>query len=502
MEPVQRGITSFFGGIPEVKEVVHTWVLNPSTNINLTRIQSNLDYEVVDSKEGVLFNGKIEIPESKTIEEMITHLKKCKVSLNPNGEVRFLFCYHSWSIGFKEASLVKATEGLMWNIFCTSTRQCSLFSILESTIPSARCHPETIARIERIKNEGLNRGNILSLINDFTISRILDEETIVKELIKLEEYKEKLSHDKYSDLTTILANGLAGGVWTAFAACDAMIGTSIGISSYLGGGLLGSIAGGCVGLTLGAFAFSAGSVLCLSTGTSWILTRQLGRGKQKGDLDNRIDILLSPPQQYLFVEIEPISAPSSIDSRIRVSKFTWAVTLITYSGSLGNHAGIVVEGINDGFYGANPPMFNRRAKPVSIGEKFTHLAHFTPNIESGLISPNELKFETRTEVWMRSSDKVKAMLRSIEEEKSLPEQPFNLFGKESLSYKVPGISYTLFIGDEIKKSGNNCFTWARDHLTQVDIELGKGIFGFILTAARTYTSQPSFYEKDVPVQQI
>jgi len=217
-------------------------------------------------------------------------------------------------------------------------------------------------------------------------------------------------------------------------------------------------------------------------------------------LTNRI-IKLSP-ERPLLVEIEPSSQPCAIDPRVRVSKFTWAVTLVTFSGSLGNHAEIIVEGINDGFYGANPPMFDNSAKPVSIGEKFIHLAHFTPRIESGLISPDKLKFETRTEVWMRACDKVKSMLSSIEEEKCLPRQPFNLFGKESLSYKVPGISYTPFIGEKIEEFGDSCFTWAREHLKQVDIELGKGNLGFILTAARTYTEKPDYYDQYVPEQQI
>ena len=61
----------------------------------------------------------------------------------------------------------------------------------------------------------------------------------------------------------------------------------------------------------------------------------------------RIDALTSITVPFL-IEIEPISEPSQIDDRVLVSKFRWAVTLICRNGSEGNHASVIVEGLNNG----------------------------------------------------------------------------------------------------------------------------------------------------------
>ena len=77
-----------------------------------------------------------------------------------------------------------------------------------------------------------------------------------------------------------------------------------------------------------------------------------------------------------------------------------------------------VEGVNDRFYNEKSPLINE-AKPVLIGEKFIHLAHYQPKIESGLLSPCDLEYETRTEIWMVTFEKIKMMLQNIENEKAL-----------------------------------------------------------------------------------
>lgn len=90
-----------------------------------------------------------------------------------------------------------------------------------------------------------------------------------------------------------------------------------------------------------------------------------------------------PLEQPVCIEIEPVSAPSRIDERVRVSKFTWAVTLITHDGSNGNHAKIIVEGINDGFYSDENPRI-KNGETVKDGEKFIYMAQFNPPIKSQL----------------------------------------------------------------------------------------------------------------------
>ena len=112
-------------------------------------------------------------------------------------------------------------------------------------------------------------------------------------------------------------------------------------------------------------------------------------------------------QKPLLIEIEPVSIPSVIDERARVSKFTWAVTLVTHMGSEGNHAKIIVEGINDGFYSNENPRI-KNENTVKNGEKFTYMAEFNPPIKSQIFLPTKkLKYDTRTEIWMVTSDRVK-----------------------------------------------------------------------------------------------
>jgi hypothetical protein len=490
MEPVQRGFSPFLSGLLEVKEVVHTWKFNAFTNINLTRIQSNLEYEVVDSTEGVLFKGNIETPESKTIEQMIAHLKKCKVSVNSSSEVRFLCCYHSWEIGDKEASLVKGSEELMWNIFCTSLQQSSLFSISKSTIPSARCHPDTIAHIEKIKKESLNRDNIFSLINDFTISRILDKETIEKELTRLHEDKNNINNFKgfLADMTGFLSPIVVGGAWATSLAWNAVIGTSTTISSYVGGGLFGSMVGGYAGLTVGMVAFGTGSLIPLAAGAFYLLKKEEAINNQRGILDNRIKIL--SPQKPLFVEIEPVSVPSQIDSRIRISKFTWAVTLFAGpKGESRNHASIIIEGLaNEYFEGV-----------LSSGEYFMHKSEFNPPVRSHFYTTKKFKHDVlsgieRTEIWMISSEKVVSMLKVILFEKNLQEEKLNRGEKIPFSYQ--GNSSLLSDGN------HNCVTWSREKLRMLNIELGVSLIGFVITIPRNYTKSMEEYQKNLAFVQI
>jgi hypothetical protein len=210
----------------------------------------------------------------------------------------------------------------------------------------------------------------------------------------------------------------------------------------------------------------------------------------------------------LLIEIEPkITAPSFIDNRVLVSKFTWAVTLVSHKGSNcigidpnkfshGNHAEIYIEGINDGFYNEKSPLI-RKAKPIAIGEKFVHLAHLMPPIESGLVSPHELEFETRSKIWMVASDKVKTMLQNISLEKNFSHDQrikFNLAGKDAYA--------SNFFGE----NGHNCFTWARYHLKTIGIELkGKemppNVTGFAIELVTDYTKVPKKYIER-PIQRI
>ena len=101
--------------------------------------------------------------------------------------------------------------------------------------------------------------------------------------------------------------------------------------------------------------------------------------KRNFDRINALALSTAP----FIIEIEPISEPSQIDGRVLVSNFMWAVTLITFNGSLESHAKISIEGIEKGRY-------------------FARIAHFTGS--EIRISPKgaveNIMLSTRSEIWM------------------------------------------------------------------------------------------------------
>lgn len=175
------------------------------------------------------------------------------------------------------------------------------------------------------------------------------------------------------------------------------------------------------------------------------------------------------------VFMEPKSFPSRIDDRIRVSKFMWAVTVIANDGICGNHAEIIIEGINDkagtlvvdvGDNNGGPKAFIPTEK-IPVGESFIWKSHFSPRIESIKITPEELTYQERTQVWMVSSQKVHEMLQAIKEECLVDwdnrdqggylRNKFSPFGKSSI----------------FAAGGHNCFTWIVEKLKMLGIFLGE-----------------------------
>ncbi len=120
------------------------------------------------------------------------------------------------------------------------------------------------------------------------------------------------------------------------------------------------------------------------------------------------------------------------------------------------------------------------------------LAHFLPQIESGIISPSALRYETRSEIWMISSKKVQEMLSHIEAEKTMVEG-------ERFEFSKLGCGYFGF-------RAHNCFTWAQYHLRHLGIEFEEKnrntIAGFVAYAAKDYTQDLKYYEDIEPSQRI
>ncbi|VHO03601.1 hypothetical protein [Candidatus Rhabdochlamydia sp. T3358] len=520
------------------KEIIYQWNVNDCV-VYLMKKQDALgnpflEYKTMNKDKEEIYTGCIEIPASESIEETISYIKTCKAIVDENGIANFLQNFHTWknanrdsalepqeSLPFEgrfvncfsnyhkwkydptvRVSLTLGIEGLVWNVFQRITKECSFHHFQEATIPSLRCHPETIALIEKIKKEGLSNPSLLyRLISDFKV-RVISPNNLLKEHEALvTSYKElmlpELKKSEAVDLTSILGVGPA-----AVYAAKSVIGAgATAVKDFFGGGVFGSLAAGTTVVYTGALTFSCSAIAALTIGGYFFTKISIESYLEKTALFEKKKELLSPQiHKPLLIEIEPISLPSVIDERVRVSKFTWAVTLVTHTGSEGNHARIIIEGINDGFYDEEAPQIGT-AKKVEIGEKFIHLADYSPQIQSGLFSPDALEYETRTEIWMRSSDKVKKMLEAIKKEQYFPayRRPFNFYGKNSKFYQFTpwGKKWRIFSG----KVGDNCFTWARDKLKMINIDLGEGYTDLVVAMAKNYTRDKEEY-KTLPIQEM
>lgn len=400
-----------------------------------------------------------------------------------------------------EVNLIRGSEGLVWNVFQRITKESSFYSLQEATIPSLRCHPETIALIEKIKTEGLNNAPLLNrLMNDFKV-RVISPKDLLKEYEALDKFCNERMMTEVNKSLRVMPAMYGAGSATVYLS-SSIIGAIAGSTRKLfGNGIFGTISTRATGLYTGAFVFSVGAVSTLAIYNYFVKENIDFYSKRIESLKKEKKLLSSPTQKPLLIEVEPISTPSIIDERVHVSKFTWAVTLVTNSGTSGNHAEIIVEGINDGFYDQEAPRIGA-AQKVGIGEKFIHLADYAPRIQSGLLSPDDLKYETRSEIWMVPSNKVQKMLEAIEKEKYLPadqRRPFNIWGIGSKIYKYSPKWTNPFSCSG--KSGDNCFTWARDQLKMIDIDLGEGYMDYITAMAKNYTRNKEEY-KTIPIQEM
>ncbi|MGB7127695.1 MAG: hypothetical protein WBD50_01215, partial [Candidatus Rhabdochlamydia sp.] len=229
MQPVSSSLSPLFSDKAaleetriEPKKTVHQWAVNEFV-VHLIQGQNTLEYKTTDRKKKEVYNtGRIEIPESRTLDQMVACLKICKVMVDESGVVSFSQNYHTWKnpkIESKEmvslfamcdeasdesdfissfsnycnwkdptikVNLIRGIEGPIWNIFHRFTKQSSFFPFAEATIPSLRCHLETIALIEKIKVESLNNPRSIDCLRkDFKVVRVIDSKTLKKEYKKL-----------------------------------------------------------------------------------------------------------------------------------------------------------------------------------------------------------------------------------------------------------------------------------------------------------------------------
>lgn len=182
-----------------------------------------------------------------------------------------------------------------------------------------------------------------------------------------------------------------------------------------------------------------------------------------------------------YVVVEPKTIPSIIDPHVKLSKLRWSACLVFGSGCCGQHTELIVEGINDGFF---PEEKENHPKK---GESFLYLLHLTgPNsIKFKLLDPAIFTYKERTQVFLFPSKKVKKMINDTIDESEKPIK-FNALGCDS-----------IFSG-----RAHSCFTWARDKLRKMGLELGWVAFGFIATEPKSFTHPNEYYEKNPVLQKI
>jgi len=193
------------------QKTVHQWNVNECV-VYLIKEHNSLKYKTIDGNKKEIYCNDIDLSEEGDLEQEISYLKTCKVLVEENGAARFYNTYHTWRIPSREfdkevihtpendfiksfsnyqsweydptteLSLNRGTEGLVWNVFQKTTKESSFYYLREVTIPSLRCHPGTVALIEKIKAEAFNNSqHILCLIKDFKV-RVIDSKLFQKEL--------------------------------------------------------------------------------------------------------------------------------------------------------------------------------------------------------------------------------------------------------------------------------------------------------------------------------
>lgn len=461
----------------EDKEIVHhRWYVN---DFMVCLIEENgfLKYKTIDKSQQEIYTHNIEIPASKTLEKMISSLKKSKVMVDKNGIAKFFIAYKTWNDASRkvpqhleeaassssydptlEISLIRGPEGLVWNVFQRFSRESSFNSFQKATLPSSRCHPETVALIEQIKRKAFNEKTSLAcLISNFT-AKVVDLKDLGKIRDELREEEYKYSQKQESrNMYLSAAEGLGASA----------------LSYSMGPTLFGMIAG---------MAISTSVALPLSFACALYSSRSLREffKKKNKPINDKINCL---GNGRFLIEIEPISLPSEIDPRMRVSKFTWAVTIVNgLQGPSRNHTAIIVEGLaNEYFKGSVPD-----------GKYFIHKSEFNPPISSHLYSLRKLKMYIpqgmrRTEVWMRSSKQVILMLQEIARQQRLHEEQTER--GEEIKWAVTG-SDSWFSGGL-----DNCYTWTRKSVAMVDIKLGKNFHSGMFAWPRAFTDTFAAHQK-------
>ena len=437
------------GHVPK-EECVKKWVVNDK-ELNLLRKGNALKCRVIDMTTGNERSYHCQFPSTATTEQLISRLSEREVVLEGNNQPEFLMPSHKWTLKEKVVSLlISKKNDLICQIFDKTTDKSVQYNAIECISPSYRCHDETIELIEEIKTKSLM--DILAFLKDFNVSIVINNK-LHKQAFD-SEYLQKIA--TFQDLQKNADMNALKTVGGSIAFCGIFV---------LASPLTFPLAIGA--LTLGS-ANMLGNIYKVCQNCENVQGNTHSQLKRNAE---RIDALTSSKAPFI-IEIEPISKSSQIDDRVLVSKFRWAVAIISYRGTNGNHTNIIVEGLNNGKF--------EGLKQVPEGDYFSCKCDLRgPDYIHFQIMTEKLQYDQRTEVWKVASEKAVTLLENIKEQMRKIDA-----GDEELEYSEFG-------PDENHPNAHNCCTWAKDHIKRADIaDLGTKTFfysGFFPARVRNYT---------------
>lgn len=177
--------------------------------------------------------------------------------------------------------------------------------------------------------------------------------TYNKEISDLNSLKRKIEKDELlryqsNNITKVLTPpSIAASVFAGGVGVVGTVGIAGMASAYFGGGILGGMAACSTAIFLGPTALLIPAIPAT-------IALFYSEWEYEIDAENRTNSQNSRECTScpVCIEIEPkLTATSVMDDRVLVSKFTWAVTLITGpKGDSKSHAAIIVEGLANAYF--------------------------------------------------------------------------------------------------------------------------------------------------------
>lgn len=526
----------------------HTWLVN-GDEVNLIQRADKLFHEVINKEEGVYLRGSLPFPSYMSIGSAISILSRQQVYMPDRETVGFCETLDRFDVGNIELTLLNDKDGPIWQLL-DKANQKTEWQKFSAIFLSKECHKETWDIFEIFKqkdNESEKRKQFFkSFREDFTVIDVFRlkktevlkteenfdlEAKVRKAITKTKKIKrESLSfHEKLNlpEKFILIRNNFP--MHPVFSwhlntceECKKWC-SQKEIEELQKDEQLSLLNRGSDNILLKLYKLNKNFIIYGGTDERNKLFERVTKiaiyktllknptasfleSEQKSELKEinplidekkRKNLLISERIKALveeafpfFVIIEPKTFKSNLDKNVHISKLRWAATIVSYGGpsqtSDGQHAEIIIEGINDGYFPEKSIKGNEYVWPK--GHYFMLLLHLTgpKNIEVKFIEPSEFKCHERTQVQLRSSEKLKKMISSITFEKDEAQIEFSILG-----------AYSPFSG-----GFHSCITWALDHFKKAGMDLGWPAFGLFFTQTKSYTQSLEYYENNPIFQKI